>query len=307
MKTTLRVWLSIGGGLLVIGLIISIIGGVLWRFNPKNRMNFVEQNRKFSAADIDNIKTDITNRSIEVVPTNDDTISISYYTSDKYDITCEQVGSTVELMHNPKIYVLGFLNFDFSPEAYKVYINVPVEYMGSLNLKTSNAKIAIEDFVKLSDVKVKSTNGKIEINDITAKNVDVKTTNGKILISDTTSESRVSAHTTNGAATFSGCSAKGIDITTTNGTITITKSVADDIRANSTNAKITVEHIESSSIDLITSNGAIAGTIVGKKSDYNIDTSTTNGSCNPTSMINSNAENELKALTRNGNINLSFE
>lgn len=97
----------------------------------------------------------------------------------------------------------------------------------------------IEIFIPkhLSNLKIITTNGKCELNDITADNIESITSNGRI--------------------SFSGCQGKTIEAVTSNGKIAASDTTAAFVDFSTSNGKIDIDNCKFDKLDAKTSNGSI--------------------------------------------------
>lgn len=113
----------------------------------------------------------------------------------------------------------------------------------------------------LSNLKIVTTNGKCEINDIAVDNIDTNTSNGKISLLNCQSKT-IEAVTSNGKIISSGTSAAFADFNTSNGKIEIEDCKFDKLDAKTSNGAIVLVGIYKMSTlegnyNLRTSNGKI--------------------------------------------------
>ena len=142
-------------------------------------------------------------------------------------------------------------------------------YIGIFNYqKTSNVELIIPKKYQGS-LDVKTFNGQIEASNLNVKgNINLKTSNGAIIVED--------------------INAANIDLKTTNGMI-----VVNGIKAKK-------------DISLKTSNGAIVGTVIGKESDFKIQSETINGN-NNLPFLKEDGNKNLIVKTSNGKIDIKFK
>lgn len=89
---------------------------------------------------------------------------------------------------------------------------------GTLDAKTTNASVYAEEVEVEGLLKLGSTNGRVQIENVTAGDVETKTTNSSVRLYDVSAAS-ITAGSTNGSIRTEGIAAKVITLTTTNGSI----------------------------------------------------------------------------------------
>jgi len=133
-----------------------------------------------------------------------------------------------------------------------------------LNIKTQFpsktwGKIEIMVPQHLNNLNIITTNGKCELNDISANNIESNTSNGKICICD--------------------CQSKTLDAVTSNGKISVSGTAAAFAELNTSNGKIEIENCKFDKLDSKTSNGSIVLEGINKMaaSEANYSLRTSNG------------------------------
>ncbi|MDF2567626.1 MAG: hypothetical protein K0R90_1082 [Oscillospiraceae bacterium] len=194
-------------------------------------------------SDIENIRVNAHNTSVEVIQTEDEEISIQYYESQnrKYSVS-SQNHQLVLKQEYYKMFNIDF--FSFSEIGTNITVKVPKNYKNRIEIETSNSSIYAEDIKSTNNLIFKTSNSKIELRGIVADDLTVTTSNGKITLFDVEGSSSVNAKTSNG--------------------------------------KIELDNVKSEDIKLKSSNGSIVGSVVGNEDDYRINADTSNASNNLT-------------------------
>lgn len=166
-------------------------------------------------------------------------------------------------------------------------LEIPRCFSGILKLKTSNAHIRAANLAGLSRAEFTSVNGKIKAENIKADTFQVHTSNARLELVSLTGDS-LEAITNNGSVSAKECSfSRRVLMQTKNGAVTSRNLISD-------------------SITMQTCNGAVSGTIIGNVNDYNIQSSTMNGSNNLRDYQNPALTKQLNAKTVNGQIHIEF-
>ena len=288
MKNRVVISLVLAGSLILVGFVICIVGLAVTNFDL-NQLNSDQYEQKVyttEALGLTDLSASSANQSIIVKPTNDSMIRITYYESvnEHYTITNENGKLNMVYVENRKLFPMTWFSIH-RPET-GVVIELPVTYTGSLRLKTSNARVS------LGDLKL---NGPI----------DATTSNASIEIRDLDSTGECVAKTSNATIDFENIVATSVRADTSNGRIDAASIKAERINLATSNGKIEFSAIEASQIDLKTSNSKVVGTIVGRSSDYRIDSHTSN-SDNSLANLGGSGPNSLTVKTSNGNIEIKF-
>ncbi|MCB5950661.1 DUF4097 domain-containing protein [Enterococcus sp. BWT-B8] len=214
-------------------------------------------------------------------------VTITYYENKNETYTIDDQNNKLVIKKNePKKgwSIFSWFNFNFGKGA-EVMVEVPSSQLSSLNVKTSNNKISVEN-ISTNNAKLESSNGKIHLEDIQAANkIEGKTSNSKIELDDV--------------------NAKEIDFKTSNGKIDLSELSFSDGRFETSNGKISFDELSVKSyLSIKSSNGSIKGTIAGKQNDFSVESKTSNGKNNLSNTTSGNKE--LVVKTSNSEIKVDF-
>jgi|GEM_PF-4372829 len=245
------------------------------------------QEKRFDAGKITEVYVKDINNHIEVVASNQDTVSFTYFDSEKehYRIAVNDGRLTVTYEEKKPWYMYLF---NWNLKTYTLTLHVPKSALAMLNTATTNGSLSFSDVQADGSITGKCTNGKITLNRVSAGNIHVSSTNGKLDLSDIISR---------GEAAFK----------STNGSVTAVNIAADTLEMHTTNGKISAEHIKvSAKLDISSTNGAIVGSVIGRPADFTVDARTVNGKNNLKGVTGGGAK-ALNLRTTNGKIDIAFE
>ncbi|WP_028550038.1 DUF4097 family beta strand repeat-containing protein [Paenibacillus sp. UNC451MF] len=155
-------------------------------------------------------------------------------------------------------------------------ISLPQQVKLDMDLETSNGKITADQLVFKQELKLKTTNGEIQVSSVEAAKIDLESTNARITASQT----------------------KGnMKLETTNGLLNV-KNHQGDAELSSTNGSLELSHV-SGSVAAETTNGNIQ--II--EAPHELKANTTNGSVDVTSLI---VNGDWDIETTHGNIKLAL-
>lgn len=180
--------------------------------------------------------------------------------------------------------IFSWLNFSFGKGA-EVTVEIPSSLLSSLDVKTSNSRISVEN-MSIDEAKLESSNGGIYLEDIqAAQKIEGKTSNSMIELNDIDAEE--------------------LEFKTSNGKIDLSELSFSDGRFETSNGKISFDELSVKNyLSIKSSNGQINGTIAGKQSDFSIDSKTSNGKNNLSNTTS--GKKELVVKTSNGKIKIDF-
>ncbi|MCL1900899.1 MAG: DUF4097 domain-containing protein [Firmicutes bacterium] len=264
--------------------------------------NIFEAKKSFKAIYVDDKDTKV------IVDSTSENNVIVKYTDRKREYYAVEESDVLKIK---KIFSLKwyhyFLRFNFRA---KIEIYLPKNYAGGMEIKTSN--------------------GSVSINSVTAESIDVITSNGKIVVENLAVENEFKFRSSNGKFCAENVKGKSFEIQTSNGKISVVnaefqdsfkcrtsngKIIADGVRSNeielkSSNGRVFIDRASiGTSMKVKTSNGSIKGNILGKREDFTIESKTSNGKNNlPENISHSlqKGDKKLNIETSNGCIDIIF-
>lgn len=176
------------------------------------------------------------------------------------------------------------INVNAKPRCIEVIL--PRVFKGKVKVKTSNARIEANDVTCLDEVKFTTGNARVIVNHLVAHSLTVATSNGRVMLEDVYVREELSAATSNGRI----CA----------------QNVTSDqaLFLKTSNGFVKTEDVDAKKIVIRTSNGSVSGVLKGRMEDYAITGSTSNGKNNLTDS--ETGERQLTIKTSNGNINMEF-
>lgn len=275
---------------LLSGLVCFTIGLFILDFDIKSIATNAELTEYQEVYDCptDKIVIDDRNVSVKLLPSDDDQVHLTYFAGDHIRYEIDHNDSMISIRKSDGSHWYERI-FTFAFDDHDLTLYVPTQFRGNLDIDSSNGSIRLEDLETLENAKLESSNGRISL-----KNCDIK--------------EKLDCETSNGKVELYTIDAEDINIKTSNGKIEMETVRADrELRCKTSNAKIEFDMIDcGTNIYLKTSNGAIDGTIVGRQSDYSIESDTSNGHNNLPDRTK-DGDKQLEVDTSNGRIEVDFE
>lgn len=208
--------LIVAGSLVGVGLLISIIGILIFSIKPKKAMQIKNnmEDMEYTAKHTDTLETIIVSvapENIEILPGDCDDIVIQYR-DDKdnsmYEIKDSK--STLKFKRNDfELSVNAFSVFDItklfsmddimSDEDLTVKVYIPKDKAFEYQVNTVSGKISMQDVKANDDLIISTTSGEVEVVGVsTTENIDISTVSGNIEIADAVAGHDVSISTTSG-------------------------------------------------------------------------------------------------------------
>lgn len=269
-----KLWFTSGSILLLVGLFLCTISLALNGWNIEKldvTPDFIEQTKTFEANEIHSFAIETFNQGIIIQKSKDDNIHITYSENKNKKYKIEQNNGNLRIQpydtRNRMKQIIDSLHYHF-------------------NLKEDKIKVIIElPEYEYQMVKLKTTNGNIEIKDIKSKQIILDNINGstkvkQIQATDLTSHS-------------------------TNGNISLTSIIAPNTYLKNVNGSIKGEDLTVEITTVKSTNGNIRLEIIGDEDDYRRTIETINGTSNIANRTKGDFELKLKSI--NGNIKVTFK
>ncbi len=289
--------LTVAGIFLVLGLALYFVGAASFSGSKAgtggSTIAYREADYTAPAEEVQGIVIKARNMPVTVKVSQGNEVALRYYTSeeDPYEVTLESGVLTLKYT-NTALFSIGsvFANASIfralNGGSLEVELTVPAAYAGSLRLDTSNGTITAAGLDGMGELTAETSNAAVNMTDISAKTVKIRTSNGGVTVERVLASGRLDAETSNGGVTARQTAAQdALTITTSNG-------------------RITVDMVTSKAIELRSSNAPISGTLGGRRGDYTIASSTSNGNNNLGS--GGSGASRLTVNTSNGAIDIRF-
>lgn len=273
---------------LKLGSIKSIIKNIKESKDNEDSIEYIEKKLEFKSEGITNISLTALNRKIKIEKSNDELIHLEYSESEKDYINIEIIDNKLNIEN--VVEKQNGINFIINKIIdTNIILYIPESFIYDLYICTKNSAI-------ISECELNLTNGSFI------------TTNGTLNIQNVSSTNDLLFTTTNGAIKLSKISAENINIKSTNGAIKLEKiDSKEQLNMSTTNGSVNFDNIISSKeIKIKTANGSIKGTIGEEQSTYSIESHTVNGRNNLSNIV-LDSDKKLIVETANGSINIQFK
>lgn len=198
MNKKMKVSFLIATGLIFLGLIIftGVMSVLSWDFTKLSGVKY-ESNEYEIKEDFDGIKIDTDTADIIFLPSDDGCVRVECYEAEKEKHEVKVEGGTLSVKRQDTRKWYEHIGINFASPKIKIYL--PSESYGDLKIDSSTGSVDIpKDFefknvdISLStggvtssasangEIKVKTTTGKIAIDDLSAQKIDLSVTTGKI-------------------------------------------------------------------------------------------------------------------------------
>lgn len=252
---------------------------------PQGSYTLKEQH--FLAANVCEVKIQEENASIRLLGSPDEWIHLSYGESemDGYEIQKEGERLSIFRRRQPK-----WKNSIQQSRRKQPVLTValPTQFAGNLTAESYNGNISAQQIQLSGELQLKTSNGRLLLEQCTAHSLKGKTENGQISLKNVQTEQTLTATTSNDAI-------RAVDL-----------RCGSSMKLQSANGKIVVEQVMAETeMILQTSNAAIIGSVAERADAFTIVSHTSNGSSNlPGKWGKGNKL--LNVKTSNGSIQINF-
>ena len=290
MKTIQR----IAGVFLLISLIVG--GIILVRtggdFSQLSNENQVQKEKTFEASQIKELSFDMIASDVKVTGSADtDQVLIKYPESKsrRYTITEDKGQLTISEKKNR---IFGIFSFDFnffSSDAWTVQVILPVDSLDNVTLDNSSGNVDIQ---------------KLAIKE----NLDLSLSSGDVQLQTVTVAGKTSVQLSSGEIGLTNIVSKDLHLEVTSGDMQLEGAIV----ANQTILEVTSGDIgltqfkAGQETEISVTSGDISGDVLGKMTEYTIQSSVTSGENNLPQQLDGGYK-QLRVEATSGDINLQFE
>ncbi len=243
---------------------------------------------------VSRIEVDTSNVKVVLRESKDRSAGLTYHEDEDTTYRRTLEGGVLRLERD-KRFSWNFFSFDFDFDD-EVVVFVPQG--GStvdVEVETSNSNIECLEQVAFGDLRLTTSNGRVELKGPSADSFDIKSSNGRLALNELITAGNLIANTSNARIEAANIKARGVELGTSNG-------------------QIELDDIDAQAIDLKTSNAKIIGRLPKTEMNYNFDIKTSNSKIilggqelgNPYSRQNQSATTDFFAKTSNGRIEVAF-
>ena len=254
---------------------------------------------------------------IVVRTAEDDNVTLIYYTCENDPYEAETRDGVLTLRRGEYGGTLagrftfsmlgGIFRMVWNKPSPSVELHVPANALLDLEAHTSNASIKVKGPRALCAVTLKTSNGRIALENVKCKTLDAAASNARLTLENVEAKQALNGKTSNGRIEADVvCSGGGLILTTSNSRIEADNcSARGELRLTTSNGAIKVDRLAAQAISLKTSNSGISGVLPGRQADWQINSGTSNG--RSTLPAYQPGAKPLQAHTSNGSLDLTFE
>lgn len=232
-------------------------------FAAVNEEDFIYHELMYDADEFSKFDFDFDHRDFHIEASEDDSIVITYWTTDKDPVTVTESSGTLKLVNEVKWYDQIFIGWNFfsNAEYYDLHLSLPTSVIYELYLVNASGDVNISDLDNFSDVYVHTSSGRLALDSVEADAVDLHTSSGGITVANLVAADDVKIGTSSGVISVTNVTADGsLDIDTSSGGISVTEVTATgDMDIDTSSGVITVNDVTiTGDLEMFTSSGGLA-------------------------------------------------
>ncbi len=283
MSRSVKIWLTVASALVLTGVII--IGSVMtvfnWDFSKLSTSKF-ETNLHETSEVFTDISVNTDTADIAFLPSEDGKCWVECFENVKANHAVTVSDGTLFMnLENKRNWYDYIMNFNSA----KISVYLPKAEYGTLSVKNSTGKVTVpEDFnfssadivvstgnVSFSAsasglVNIKTTTGKIEVQNLTAGSMSLTSSTGRMSLTDVKCDGDINIKVSTGKTLLSAVSCKNLTAGGSTGNISLTGVlVSDKLKVNRNTGSITLDGSDAKEISIKTDTGSVKGTLLSEK------------------------------------------
>ncbi len=159
--------------------------------------------------------------NITLLPAEDNTLRVQYYESERDDFTLIPDGDTIRLTHKTNS-IYNLFSTIQPPEVYKIVVYLPAS-ITEIKLTSASGDIELSELTA-NELTAKTSSGDILLQESTLGTLSLKATSGYISLKSMTVEEDAVLETTSGNIRIAGGSLQAASIETTSGNVSMTET-----------------------------------------------------------------------------------
>ena len=192
-----------------------------------------------SSAAINDISIDAVNREVIITESATTTIKVQYAESVKDPISVEIENGMLIIEQLSSDWLVGMaLAWNNLGDAHQIRVELPLGTYDSIHVATANGAITLMHAMNVDDIQLTSSNGRIEVSEVTMNTVVLETSNGAIVTDQVTHTGTAQITSLNGRFSDQGSAWNLVEVRLSNGDIHLDDSSGEAIDARTSNGKI---------------------------------------------------------------------
>lgn len=206
-----------------------------------------------------------------------------------------------------QLYDLNELDYAMLDTTYGDITLDHLKINSSLEVATTNGDVKLEHLDVQEDIHVKTTYGKIDVKDVNgSQSMIMESSNENVTLDQVNIKDSLTVDTSYGDIEIIRSNAGSTILDTSNGSIEFHDAfTTSTLEATTSYGAITFKDLKADQISLISSNDDIEGTVIGKKSEYTIDSEVRSGNTTLLPATGS-TKKSIYAKTSYGDCNVEF-
>lgn len=314
MKKSTKIALLVAAALLVIGTVLCAVslqsvGFDFYKLSTSNGRSEEMKKETFDAQNILEIQLEIDIDDLHLIRSEDSQIHLQYtnWNNRKYEISSNGGTLTVTQGDVKGPHGVPWFSFDFGDEDHDVFLALPEDYAGDLQISSGVGDVELEAELRLSgSLDFQLDSGSFRADSLTAPRITVETDIGDIAGNDWSADTYLFLATQTGDIDLEGSQIAGDLICQTDiGEITLSAVESGTVQLSTQTGDIHLERLRADRVTASTDIGDISGTLVGIEAEYTIFTETDIGDSSLKDRAGT-TQRQLDLETETGDISVRF-
>lgn len=281
--------------------ILLVIGGIAMGASFGDITTLITNDEDYQLVDpytyqetIQTLEVDVTTRNVVIVPSEDDSISVSYYEKEDDIWSVTLVDHVLKVTLDEEFTINHWFSWSFaSREVLTLTISIPASQSFDIDAMTNTGDIIVNHFLNVGDLNLKTDTGRIDIEDIDAASATLDTATGSVHYDLGHIDTKLSIDTNTGSVYITSVEVYQIDVNVDTGSIYLNQVDASkiDLKSNTGSIYTTDLDLTNRTLKLQTDTGTVKVNNLSEGNEYN--------------LVLTDSNYYLNATTDTGSINIS--
>ncbi|MBQ2066553.1 MAG: DUF4097 family beta strand repeat protein, partial [Clostridiales bacterium] len=270
MSKVTKVVLIVGGAMVALGIVFSVLGFMVFRNTYRKDSSKAPEKKEVVISDsFTNIEVSEISDEVIIKPSEDGEVRVEYYDYDEivHDVDVKGDTLTVEVkdIHGGEPWWTR-IQFGFDLERIinnsdydtQTVIYLPEDSYGSLKVNTVSGEVEVPEKYAFNDVAINTTSGSITCDCTATGDIEIGTVSGEITFSSVNSN-KFKASSTSGSVKLSNAKVSGaVTIDTVSGEIILNDVESGSLNTNSVSGEVTFTNLTSDDVNIDTTSGEVS-------------------------------------------------
>lgn len=311
MQSIRKIIMLVAGGLIIIGLVITLLAFAVLGFNWNSFNTGLPDEKKvytYDLASVSNLSVSELDADVIIIGTDEDTIKITCYENEKDSYTIEQrANGNLDIKRALLKRWYEYIGFNISSQKRTLTVSVPKKFTGEIDASTLSGNLDLSDFDALNTVNTSTSSGQITLKNVIVNNqIEAATMSGHLDLSNLSAGDDLEIGTSSGEIKLANGKIDGdLSLTSLSSNIDLLDtSIKGDGSIGNGSGNVNFNKLAASNVSISTLSGNVLGSVLGDPANYTITADSLSGKIDiPNSA---NGKNMFEISTGSGNIDIEF-